>query len=49
MIVAAVQPKRDLAALLSRIENKRVRRRLLELVRTLASAELDDAADDGAA
>ncbi len=35
--------EQELAALLSRIESKRVRRRVLELVRTLAEASLDDA------
>jgi transcriptional regulator with XRE-family HTH domain len=36
--------ERELASFLSRIENKQVRRRLLELVRTLAEAELAAAA-----
>ena len=36
--------ERELAAMLSRIENKRVRRRVLELVRTLAETATDEAA-----
>ena len=37
--------ERELTALLSRIESKRVRRRLLELVRSLADAAAQDAAE----
>jgi transcriptional regulator with XRE-family HTH domain len=47
---AALTPEeRELAGFLSRIENKQVRRRLLELVRTLAEAELAAAAAAAAA
>ena len=37
--------ERELTGLLSRIESKRVRRRLLELVRTLAETAADDVAE----
>ncbi len=38
--------ERELAALLSRIESKRVRKRVLELVRTLAETALGEASPD---
>ena len=40
--------ERELTALLSRIENRRVRRRVLELVRALAEAALDDGPEERA-
>ena len=38
--------ERELASLLSRIDNKRVRRRLLELVRSLAEAALEEPGEE---
>ncbi len=38
--------ERELASLLSRIDDRRVRRRLLELVRSLAEAAMEDRAED---
>ena len=40
--------ERDLTAMLSRIESKRVRRRLLELVRTLAESAGEEASEERA-
>ena len=38
--------ERELTGLLSRIDSKRVRKRLLELVRTLAESTLEDASEE---